>query len=137
MNYTASSGSIVFTNTANAANISGFNIIPAAQGVFNDFGFHNVNIEALNTLSTENFTLDNAFTVTPNPSNGNITIRNSGIAIDNVQIADLNGRTVASYNLNGTIDSKELNLGSVLSSGMYLMTISSKDASTVKKIVIK
>ena len=90
-----------------------------------------------NTLSNQDFILDNAFTVTPNPSNGIITIGNSGIAMDNVTISDLNGRTVASYNLNGTTDSKELNLGSVLSSGMYLMTISSEDASTVKKIVIK
>lgn len=89
------------------------------------------------TLSTENFTLDNAFTVSPNPSNGTITIGNSGIAMDNVTISDLNGRVVANYNLNGTTENKELNLGSVLSSGMYLMTITSQDASTVKKIVIK
>ncbi len=90
-----------------------------------------------NTLSNQEFALYNAFTVTPNPSNGIITIGNSGVAMDNITVSDLNGRTVASYNLNGTTDSKELNLGSVLSSGMYLMTISSKEASTVKKIVIK
>lgn len=137
MNYATGAGSIVFTNTANAANITSFNIIPSATGVFNDFGFHNINIEVLNTLSTENFTLDNAFTVTPNPSNGLITIGNSGIALDKVQVSDLNGRVVATHNLNGMTESKTLNLSSVLSSGMYLMTLTSNEASTVKKLIIK
>jgi hypothetical protein len=93
--------------------------------------------DLLSTLSTSNQILDKAFTVTPNPSNGLITIRNSGVAIDNVKVTDLNGRILANYNLNGTTDNKQLNLSSILSSGMYLMTISSKDASTVKKIVIR
>ena len=137
MTYAVGAGSISFTNTSNAANITGFNIIPSGGGVLNDFGFHNINIDATNTLSTENFTLDNEFTVTPNPSNGLITIKNSGIAMDIITISDLNGRRIVSYNLNSTIDSKELNLVSVLSSGMYLMTISSQEVSTVKKIVIK
>lgn len=93
--------------------------------------------DVLSTLSTSNQTLEKAFTVTPNPSNGLITIRNSGVAIDNVKITDLNGRIVVNYNLNGTTDNKQLNLSSILFSGMYLMTITSKQTSTVKKIVIK
>jgi hypothetical protein len=90
-----------------------------------------------NTLSNQEFTLDNLFSVSPNPSNGLITIGNSGVALNKVQITDLNGRTVANYDFNSTTDNQELNLGSILSSGMYLMTISSENASTVKKIVIK
>jgi len=88
------------------------------------------------TLSNDEF-LSNAFAVYPNPSNGNITIRNAGIAMDKVQVSDLNGRVIFNKDLNGTTDNEELNLGSVLSSGIYLMTIKSKEASTVKKIVIK
>ncbi len=88
------------------------------------------------TLSNHEFAINNAFSVYPNPSNGNITIKNSGIALDRIQISDLNGRVVANYDLNGTVEDKELNLESMLSSGMYLMTLSSDNASTVKKIVI-
>lgn len=89
------------------------------------------------TLSNQEFAINNAFSIYPNPSNGNIIIKNSGIALDKVQISDLNGRVVANYDLNGTIEDKELNLEPVLSSGMYLMTLTSDNASTIKKLIIQ
>ncbi|MGB6269766.1 MAG: T9SS type A sorting domain-containing protein [Olleya sp.] len=91
----------------------------------------------LNTLSTEEFGLDTALSLYPNPSNGNITIKNSGIALDKVEISDLNGRVVFNQDLNGIKEDKELNLSSKLSSGMYLMTLTSNNASTVKKLIIE
>ncbi|WP_452597748.1 T9SS type A sorting domain-containing protein [Pontimicrobium sp. MEBiC01747] len=110
----------------------------SSEGSQEEMIFDDISVDAVSsTLSTENFTLDNAFTVTPNPSNGLITIGNSGIALDKVQVSDLNGRVVATYNLNGMTESKTLNLSSVLSSGMYLMTLTSNEASTVKKLIIK
>lgn len=109
-----------------------------SDGSHEEMIFDDISVDAVSsTLSTENFTLDNAFTVTPNPSNGLITIGNSGIALDKVQVSDLNGRVVATHNLNGMTESKTLNLSSVLSSGMYLMTLTSNEASTVKKLIIK
>ncbi|WP_299890367.1 T9SS type A sorting domain-containing protein [uncultured Lacinutrix sp.] len=90
------------------------------------------------TLSNENFTLNSTlFTIYPNPSNGNITIKNSGIALDKVQITDLNGRVVFGQDLNGITEDKELNLSSKLSSGMYLMTLTSNNIATVKKLIIE
>lgn len=109
-----------------------------SDGSHEEMMFDDISVDAVSsTLSTESFTLDNAFSVSPNPSNGTITIGNSGIALDKVQITDLNGRAVFNENLNGTTDSKELDLSSVLSSGMYLMTLTSDNTSTVKKLIIK
>lgn len=91
----------------------------------------------LPNLSTNEFDLNAAISVYPNPSNGRITIKNSGVALEMVTVADVNGRTVSSINLEGTTVDKELDLISVLSTGMYFMTISSNNASTVKKLVIQ
>lgn len=91
----------------------------------------------ITTLSTNEFDFDNLVSVFPNPSNGKVTIKNSGIALNSAIVTDINGRTVSSIDLEGTTVDRELNLSSVLSTGMYFMTISSDDASTVKKIIIK
>ncbi|WP_296385575.1 T9SS type A sorting domain-containing protein [Winogradskyella sp.] len=91
----------------------------------------------ITSLSTDEFELGNSIVVTPNPSNGNITIKNSGVAIDKVVVTDVNGRTISSYDLQGTTVGKELNLSSYVLSGMYFMSISSGDRTTVKKLIIK
>jgi len=88
------------------------------------------------TLSTNSYSLDNALSLYPNPSKGIVIIRNSGIALENVKVTDVNGREVANYKFNGLTESKELNL-SQLTSGLYLVTIASKEASIVKKLIIK
>nr|WP_321221796.1 T9SS type A sorting domain-containing protein [uncultured Psychroserpens sp.] len=95
-----------------------------------------ISFSAGTTLSTPNFDLNNSVSVYPNPSNGFVTIKNSGVILESATVTDINGRVIKSYDLNGTTSDKELNLSSVLSSGMYFMTISSKTASTVKKIII-
>ena len=91
----------------------------------------------LPNLSTDEFNFDALVSVYPNPSNGVITIKNSGIALKSAVVTDINGRTVSSIDLEGTTVDRELNLSSVLSSGMYFMTISSENESTVKKMIIK
>ncbi|MGH1383480.1 T9SS type A sorting domain-containing protein [Kordia sp.] len=88
----------------------------------------------LMTLSNDEF-LSNSFAVYPNPSNGNITIRNSGIALQNVTITDLSGRTISSKEMNGVTSNVDLSLK--LTTGIYLMKLSSNDASTTKKLIIK
>lgn len=88
----------------------------------------------LMTLSNDEF-LSNSFAVYPNPSNGNITIRNSGVALQNVTITDLNGRTISSNEMNGVTSNVDLSLK--LTTGIYLMKLSSNDASTTKKLIIK
>lgn len=102
-----------------------------------EFGLDDIFFSAGMTLSTATFNLNESMAVYPNPSNGFITIKNSGVAIDKVVITDVNGCKMGSYDLNGMTKDKELDLSSVLSSGLYFMTISSDKASTVKKIIIE
>ena len=136
--YLVGSGAINIDNLGNAANITAFKILQPDPSDNTDFAFHNIDLDVLDTLSTEEFIpLDNEITIYPNPSNGNITIKNNGVALDQVRVSDLNGRVVFSQNLNGMTEDKELNLSSKLSSGMYLMTITSNNTSTVKKLIIE
>ncbi|WP_046755814.1 T9SS type A sorting domain-containing protein [Kordia jejudonensis] len=89
----------------------------------------------ITTLSNDEF-LSNSFAVYPNPSNGNITIRNSGVALQNVTVTDLNGRTLSSNQMNGVTTNVDLSLK--LTTGIYLMNLTSNDgASTTKKLIIK
>ena len=90
-------------------------------------------VSASSVLSTNEKTIENALSIYPNPSNGNITVKNTGIALDTIEIIDLNGRTIAQRNLDGTTSDKELDLSTVLSSGIYLARISSETAFTIKK----
>ena len=86
------------------------------------------------TLSSESF-VKNAFAVFPNPSNGAITIRNAGVALQNVTITDVNGRTVGTYNMNGVTQNTNLNLD--LNSGLYFVTLNTIKGSTTKKLIIE
>ncbi|MCK8479264.1 T9SS type A sorting domain-containing protein [Psychroserpens algicola] len=88
-------------------------------------------------LSVDEFDLGNSIFISPNPSNGIVTIKNSGIALETAVLTDINGRTIQSFNLNGVTQDKELDLSAVVSSGLYFVTISSETASTVKKIIIQ
>nr|WP_321232467.1 T9SS type A sorting domain-containing protein [uncultured Psychroserpens sp.] len=137
-NYALGAGTLVITNPANALSITQLNIIPADNDDLNDFGFHNINIDIVDTLSIDDASfLEQNVQVVPNPSNGKITLKNSGIALNKVVVSDLNGRTITSYDLNGITVDKAVDLSSVLSTGMYLMTISSEKSSITKKITIK
>ena len=108
------------------------------SGIQEEMVIDDIVVESVSsTLSNQDFDLDSDFSIFPNPSNGNITIKNSGIALDKVEISDLNGRIVFNQDLNGIKEDKALNLSSKLSSGMYLMTLTSNNASTVKKLIIE
>ncbi|MBC8757363.1 T9SS type A sorting domain-containing protein [Kordia sp. YSTF-M3] len=116
-NYT---GANLITTTAYANAVAAIPNSPAALNLM--------------TLSNDEF-LSNSFAVYPNPSNGNITIRNSGVALQNVTITDLNGRTMGTYEMNGVTGNADLSLN--LNTGMYFMQLTSNDASTTKKLIIK
>jgi len=135
--YPVGFGSLVISNPTNAFDITEIKIIPSDINDLFNFGFQNINVDILDTLSIETSLDNEALAIFPNPSNGNITIKNSGVALDKVVVSDLNGRAIIDFDLNGTTDSKTLDLSSVLSSGMYLMTIQSKNSSLVKKLVIQ
>jgi hypothetical protein len=73
------------------------------------------------------------FSVYPNPANDFVTISNDASAlISSVEITDLNGRVVSNNQLNAT--EGQISLAD-LASGVYMLTITTDQGSTVKKIV--
>jgi len=74
--------------------------------------------------------------VCPNPTDGELRIRNYELGIENVEIFDLLGRTVetwraASLLQNGTI---EINI-SYLPAGMYFLRIQTETGVVTRKVV--
>ena len=77
------------------------------------------------------------FSVTPNPSNGSVTIElNTSNKVD-VSLFDIRGRKVFenSYLNNSTIFNQEINFGS-LEKGVYLLNVLSEGKQATKKIII-
>jgi len=84
-------------------------------------------------LSTNEFATSK-FSVYPNPATDIVRISNeANLAINEVTIADLNGRTVKSVKLNGET-AAQINIAD-LSAGVYMLNISSDQGGAVKKIV--
>lgn len=81
-----------------------------------------------------NQNLASKLSVYPNPANNVVNIdNNENILVSAVSIVDLNGRTVKSVKFDG-VSNAQINI-SDLSSGMYMMNISSDKGMTTKKIV--
>ncbi|RZJ63401.1 MAG: T9SS type A sorting domain-containing protein [Flavobacterium sp.] len=81
-----------------------------------------------------NDALSSKFSVSPNPAKNSVFVANTGaIQIDNVSIADINGRTVKMIPY-GNVTDATLDI-SDLATGVYTMTISTPDGKAVKKIV--
>jgi len=89
------------------------------------------------TLNTQSFDLDAALSVYPNPSNGQITIKNNGITLEAVIVSDINGRVIKTIDLNNITTSTVLDLSTDLTSGLYFVTITSGKGNLVKKVIIK
>jgi hypothetical protein len=136
--YPLGNGTLFISNPTNAFGISEIRINPGGITDLNNFGFHNINVDYITLLGVyENSVLENNVSIFPNPSNGDITIQNSSIVLEKAVITDLNGRIIVTYNLNGIIGNQDLKMSSVLSAGMYLMTISSENATATKKLIIE
>ena len=89
----------------------------------------------LGSLSDKSFSI-NTLSVYPNPSNsGSFTLKNNGTALDNINVVDINGRTVYSSALNNVTTDQVFDLNLV--SGLYFVNITSEEASTVKKLIVK
>jgi len=71
--------------------------------------------------------------VYPNPANSVVNVANATALINNVKVADLNGRTVKTQNFEN-VSSAQVNI-SDLASGVYMMTVASDKGTTTKKIV--
>jgi len=110
-----------------------FNYTAAAQAQAN-FGWaalDNVTITSP-TASADQFSAA-AFSVSPNPANGIVTIANANALVNAVSVTDMNGRVVKTASFDGATQA-QVNV-SDLANGVYMMTISSDKGSVTKKIV--
>ncbi|HRE77419.1 MAG TPA: choice-of-anchor J domain-containing protein [Flavobacterium sp.] len=99
----------------------GQNVFIAINCVSDDqFGFAIDDFQVTTTLSTQDFFANN-LKVYPNPTKDILNLSSSTTLINSVEVTDLNGRIVKSFNLNG-IAQTELNV-SDLTSGMYFVSV--------------
>ncbi|KGO94857.1 T9SS type A sorting domain-containing protein [Flavobacterium subsaxonicum] len=89
---------------------------------------------SVQSTASRNEALASQFSVSPNPATNVINVSNSGnTVLNNVSVADINGRIVKSVKFDGVANA-QLNI-SDLTSGVYMMTISSDKGTTTKKII--
>lgn len=117
--------------TSPPANISSLeNTTPFSNQIIGTFKF-----TLQQVLSVNDNVLQNTITVSPNPSNGEIHIRNFGSnTIKKVEIFIVEGKKILVFN---TINNQgNLNLHT-LTKGLYFLKISTNSGSFVKKIILK
>ncbi len=89
------------------------------------------------TLGLNDVALDSAISLYPNPTDGQITLRNGGLAqLTTVVISDINGRIVSTIDVSDMSGERQISLDN-LAAGMYFARISTDNASTVKRIIRK
>jgi hypothetical protein len=103
-----------------------------------EIAYDNLRVEAQNVLGIPDNDFLKNITVSPNPSNGFITLKKpSGLDLQQAAIYNVLGKQVRIINLEVMTDSKAIDL-STLASGLYLMNIQSTNGNTItKKIIIK
>lgn len=85
-------------------------------------------------LSTNDITLPNAIVLYPNPTNGQVNIKNNtNTVINTINIIDVNGRLVSAFNNNSSVLTS-FNMAT-LASGIYFIQINTAEGNLVKRIV--
>lgn len=135
--YTFATVATAKTAITNPVNYYGSDINPPGDATYNGFVTAIPSMLTFTTLSTIDVSLENDLSVFPNPSKGNITIKNPGIAFNFVTILDVNSKIIDKFGLKGTTKDVKLNLEGKLTSGLYFIEIQSEKGVTVKKLIIK
>ncbi|MCB0463310.1 MAG: spondin domain-containing protein [Flavobacteriaceae bacterium] len=124
--------------TSNPATIPQDNISSLVNvAPFNDKKVATMTITLESVLNLPDNNFKSGINLSPNPTNGKVTINNSSSEIiDNIQFYDIIGKLVKSVKLDSANNETQLNLED-LSSGIYLVKVTSaKGNSSLKKLVI-
>ena len=98
------------------------------------FGFMLDDFKVTTSDLAVNQSLNSKFSTYPNPVSSIVNLTNdNNIAVSNITINDINGRTVKTVNTN-TLSTIQINV-SDLSAGVYLMNITSESGNAVKKFI--
>ncbi len=84
-------------------------------------------------LAVESFDGSVNISVTPNPANNFITVSSKNASISNIEMTDINGRVVKTVKT-GNVNEANINI-SELSSGVYMLKITSENGVAIKKIM--
>ncbi len=102
-----------------------------AQGGFDEI------VVSIQTANTNENILANQVSIYPTTVANNFTIKNSSdLALVSATIFDVNGRLIASHNLNNLVGEKIIDVAN-LTAGMYFVEIQSANNKLVKKIIKK
>ncbi|MCB0447776.1 MAG: T9SS type A sorting domain-containing protein [Gelidibacter sp.] len=90
------------------------------------------------TLSVgDDFALDESIMMYPNPAKNSLSIKNdSYVTLNTAQIYDVRGRLITNVDLDQSRSTKVIDI-SHLTSGIYLVTLSSNEASITKKLIVE
>lgn len=135
--YTFATVALAKTAITNPINYFGSDTNPPGDATYNGYVTAMPSMLTFTTLSTIDVNFENDFNVFPNPSNGNLTIKNPGIALYFATILDANSRIIDKLDLKGTTKDVKLNLEGKLTSGLYFIEIQSEKGIMVKKLIIK
>lgn len=124
------------TYTSSNANTSPRDPISSLQNTlpFSDQIIGTFEITLQSVLAVTENELATTFSVYPNPSNGNVIIKNQGnIILESVELYSVNGKRLQSYTFKNQND---LQLNS-LAGGLYFLKLNSKKGSLTKKLLIQ
>jgi hypothetical protein len=118
----------------NLDNYANSSVYIAINCVSNDqFGFAVDDFKVTtSSLSTDAF-FKNHFSVYPNPTKGILNIISSSVAIDEVNLTDVNGRSIEKVSLNGGLKT-QLDLNDI-NSGIYFLKVTSDQGVGTSKII--
>lgn len=99
------------------------------------WGLDEIMIYNCAALSLDEFALENAISIFPNPSNGIVTLQKlSNIDLSKATIHDINGRFIKSVELDNMSNNRNIDL-SAMTSGIYFMSITSNNSKHVIKLI--
>lgn len=129
-----SAGNYTFLN-----NLSGIMII-FAQGDTISLAYHGTNVHSLAALnrfvlSREEFSLNNATSIYPNPSQGNLIVKTK-TGLEKIIIYSQNGDILRTISVNSQKDDNEVNV-SGLATGTYIFELQNGTDKAWKKVVVE
>jgi Secretion system C-terminal sorting domain len=104
----------------------------SATGTFDNILVRTTATNALLAVDTVESSIS-TFSVSPNPSNDFVIVSSKNNKILNLEMTDVNGRIVKTVKV-GNLNETNVNI-SDLSSGVYMMKITSENGSAIKKII--
>ena len=94
----------------------------------------NISVKVFNGLGVKNNVLDDKINIYPNPTTGDLRIRNYGLEIKSIEVFDVYGKKILSHYLITSSPNHLINI-SHLNSGIYFIKITTEQGTITKKLI--